>query len=59
MIHAGLNIEKNMLERFKSYELNCIKGAIIGEAEIVDSELNQQLRKIDPIVYGKSNHVET
>lgn len=64
LIHAGLNIEKDMLERFKDYELNCIKGAIIGEAELVDcvlvdSELNQQLRKIDPIVYGRSNHVET
>lgn len=39
LIHAGLNIEKDMLERFKDYELNCIKGAIIGEAELVDCVL--------------------
>lgn len=64
LIHAGLNLEKDMLERFKDYELDCQKGAIIGEAELVDCILvdenfNQQLRMIDPVVYGKSNHVET
>lgn len=64
LIHAGLNIEKDMLERFKDYNLNCSQGAIIGEAELVDcvlvdSKLNQELRKIDPIVYGRSKHTET
>ena len=63
LIHAGLSLEKDMLERFKDYNLECSKGAIIGEAELVDcifvdEKLNQQLRNIDQIIYGKSNHVE-
>ena len=35
LIHAG-NIEKEMLSRFKDYDLNCLKGVIIGEANITD-----------------------
>lgn len=63
LIHAGLNIEKDMLERFKEYGLKYTKGAIIGEAEItdcvlVDKNFNEELRKINSIVYGKSNHTE-
>ena len=64
LIHAGLSLEKDMLNRFKDYNLDCITGAIIGEADIVDcilvdDEFNNKLRNIDPIVYGRSNHVET
>lgn len=64
LLHAGLSLEKDTLERFKDYNLNCTLGAIIGEAELVDcilvdSKFNGELRKINPIVYGKSNHVET
>ncbi|MBQ7136934.1 MAG: ASCH domain-containing protein [Bacilli bacterium] len=64
LIHAGLNIEKDMLLRFDNYNLNCVNGAIIGEADLVDcilvdKKLNEDLRNIDPVVYGKSNHVET
>ena len=64
LIHAGMSIEKDMLERFKEYDLSYSKGAIIGEAEIVDcilvdKEFNKKLRKINKTVYGKSNHVET
>lgn len=64
LIHAGLSLEKDMLERFKDYNLNCSKGEIIGEAVLVDcilvnEEFNEQLRKLDPVVYGRSNHVET
>lgn len=63
LIHAGLSLEKDMLDRFKDYDLDCIKGAIIGEAELVDcilvdAKLNEELRCIDKIVYGRSNHVE-
>lgn len=63
LIHAGMSLEKDMLERFKDYNLECSKGAIIGEAELVDcilvdEALNKKLRDIAPIVYGKSNHVE-
>ena len=52
-----------MLSRFKDYNLNCVSGSIIGEAELtdcilVDEEFNQNLRKTDNVVYGKSNHVE-
>ncbi len=64
LIHAGLNIDKDMLERFKCYNLNYTKGAIIGEAEIVDcifidEKFNQELTNKNNIVYGKSNYVET
>ena len=62
-IHAGKNIEKDMLDRFSKYQLDYELGAIIGEAELVDCILvdesfNNKLTKINPIVYGKSNHVE-
>ena len=64
LIHAGMSLEKDMLERFKDYNLNCSKGAIIGEATLTDcilvtEKLNKKLRSIDPIVYGRSNHTET
>jgi len=64
LIHAGINIEKNMLSRFKEYDIDCVKGAIIGEVDLVDcilvdKQFNDMLRNIDPIVYGRSNHVET
>lgn len=63
LIHAGLRLEKDMLSRFKDYNLDCINGAIIGEADLVDCILvdeafSKKLRCIDPIVYGRSNHVE-
>ncbi len=63
LIHAGKNIEKDMLDRFSKYQLDYELGAIIGEAELVDCILvdesfNNKLTKINPIVYGKSNHVE-
>ena len=63
LIHTSQKIEKEMLSRFKDYNLNCIGGTIIGEAELtdcilVDENFNQNLRKIDNVVYGRSNHVE-
>lgn len=64
LIHAGMSLEKDMLERFEKYDLHCSKGAIIGEAILtdcilVDEEFSKKLRSIDPVVYGRSNHVET
>ena len=64
LIHSGLLLEKDMVKRFEEYKLNYKCGYIIGEAEIVDcikvdEEFNQELIRINPIVYGKSNHVET
>ena len=64
LIHAGLNLEKDMLDRFKDYDIECVKGAIIGEAEIVDcilvdNKFNDELKMIDPVVYGRNNHSET
>lgn len=64
LIHAGMSLEKDMIDRFKNYNLDYILGAIIGEAELVDCILvdenfNKELRDIDPIVYGRSNHTET
>lgn len=63
LIHAGMSLERDMLKRFKNYNLSCAKGAIIGEAELVDcilvdEEFNNKLREIDQVVYGRSNHVE-
>lgn len=63
LIHSGLSLEKDMVERFKDYNLTYNPGYIIGEAEItdcikVDEKFNQELRKINPIVYGRSNHAE-
>ena len=64
LIHAGMSLEKDMVSRFKEYNLEYKLGAIIGEATLedcilVDEEFNEQLRKENPIVYGRSNHVET
>lgn len=64
LIHAGMSIESDMLDNFKDYNLECSKGAIIGEVELVDcilvdDKFNRELRSIDPVVYGRSNHVET
>ena len=63
LIHSGLSLEKDMQERFKDYNLDYQLGYIIGEEEIVDcilvdEKFNEELRNIDPIVYGRSNHVE-
>ena len=64
LIHAGMSVEKDARERFKEYNLEYYKGAIIGEATItdcilVDTKFNEELRKINPLVYARSNHVET
>ena len=61
LIHAGLNIEKDVLERFKDYDLTYSPGTIIGEANLVDcilvdEEFNEELTKRNPVVYGRSNH---
>ena len=59
-----MSLERDMASRFKDYNLTYTKGAIIGEATLedcilVDKEFNDELRKINPLVYGRSNHVET
>ena len=64
LIHAGMSLEKDMITRFESYNLEYPLGFIIGEAILedcilVDKEFNEKLRKENPIVYGRSNHVET
>ena len=53
-----------MLKKFKSYNLNCQPGYILGEATLVDcilvdNKLNEELINIDPVVYGRNNHVCT
>ena len=63
LIHAGLSLEKTMVNRFNEYNLEYVYGAIIGEAELtdcilVDQNFNNELREINPLVYAKSNHVE-
>ena len=64
LIHAGMSLERDMVSRFKDYNLSYTMGAIIGEAILedcilVDKEFNDELRRIDPLVYGRSNHIET
>lgn len=64
LIHAGMSLESDMAKKFADYNLNCMKGAIIGEAELVDcilvdKKFHDDLIKMDSIVYGQSNHVET
>lgn len=60
LIHAGLSMEKEMLKKI-NYNLEYIKGAIIGEADIVDcilvdEKFNEELRQINPLVYS-NNHI--
>ena len=62
LIHAGLSLEKDIASKFIDYGLSYTKGAIIGEATLVDcilvdEKLNDELYKINPLVYGKSKHV--
>ena len=61
LIHSSLNMEKDVLSRFNSYNLNYINGAIIGEAYLtdcilVDKDLEKQLNNINSVVYGASKH---
>ena len=58
-----MNLEEDILNRFKDYDIKYTCGAIIGEAFLVDcilvdSIFIDELRKTDPIVYERSNHVE-
>lgn len=61
LIHAGMSLEKKNVKRFEKYNLKYEKGAIIGEAKLVDcipvnEEFENKLFSIDKIVYGKSEH---
>ena len=61
LIHAGMSEEKDMLKKFKDYNLNCSKGMIIGEALLTDcilvtKEFEDELLKIDKTVYGRESH---
>lgn len=64
LIHTSSLMDKDMLDKFKDYNLDYITGAIIGEAEIIDcilidKEFNDELRSENLVVYGNSNHTET
>ena len=61
LIHAGLTVEKENIEKFKKYDLKYNPGYIIGEAELidcieVDEIFENKLYEINPLVYGKSKH---
>ena len=61
LIHAGMSEEKDMLKKFKDYNLNCSKGMIIGEALLTDcilvtKKFEDELLKIDKTVYGRESH---
>lgn len=60
LIHAGLTMEKDILNKL-DYNIEYIKGAIIGEAEItdcilIDEKFDKDLRNINNTVYG-NNHI--
>lgn len=60
LIHAGLTTEKDAINKI-DYNLEYVKGAIIGEAEItdcilIDEKFNSKLGKINNKVYG-NNHI--
>lgn len=60
LIHAGMGSEKEMLLKVEDYHLTYHHGAIIGEADVVDCILvddffDQQLRQLDPIIYGNDH----
>lgn len=61
LIHAGLTLEKDASKNFKDYNLNYGKGEIIGEATLIDcilvtDKLEEDLYKLNPLVYAKSKH---
>ena len=61
LIHSSLKYDKEIINKFKDYNLEYINGAIIGEAEItdcilVDEEFDKSLKKINSIVYS-NNHI--
>ena len=61
LIHAGLTLEKDAFKNFKDYNLNYGKGEIIGEATLTDcilvtDKLEDDLYKLNPLVYAKSKH---
>lgn len=60
LIHAGMSLEKTYIDKVKEYNLEYIKGAIIGEAEImdcilVDKNFDDYLKNENNIVYGKDH----
>jgi hypothetical protein len=62
-IHAGMTIDKHVVNRFKDYNVDYIRGAIIGEAKLVncipmDKDLYDKLRNIDSNIYNKSGYSE-
>lgn len=64
LIHTGLKLEKEMVDRFKKYNLNYILGAIVGEAVLTDcilvnDDFKKNLKDTNSLVYAKSNHNET
>ena len=61
LIHAGLTLEEDESKNFKDYNLNYGKGEIIGEATLTDcilvtDKLEDDLYKLNPLVYAKSKH---
>jgi len=60
LIHAGLSVEKDVINKFDNYNLDYENGAIIGEAEIVecilvDEWFDNELRKVNNEVYGNDH----
>ena len=57
LIHAGLGVDKEELDKFKDLNLEFPKGKILAEVEIVDclpltDELNKKIISENNIAYG-------
>lgn len=56
-IHAGMSVDKKAMEKFKDYDLEYPKGAIIAVAElvdcvIVDESFRETLQEKNSLVYS-------
>ena len=49
---------KKLPQQFRKEQQKVARG-LVEKKNAIDKEFNEELRKIDPIVYGRSNHVET
>lgn len=63
LIHASKSIDKAAMLKFKSLNLECPIGHIIGEVDIidcikVDSKLNNNLKKENKKIY-EGNHINS
>ena len=57
LIHASKKVDKDMLARFKNYNISINEGFII-DCILVTKEFKDKLIEIDSTIYERSNHTE-